>query len=389
MSHQPCVLRIPRSDDPTTFVLVHVSRSGKAALDLKLVATEGESPYVGAVKQSHLKNLRSKNYQGSDHEFEQILTSVLGQCSPAINAEAGGNTGLEVGASIRGSGEENKEMVITVRKRIDSITQRVASITLTQDDDQTIELFEWTGLMISRADALRQQISSLTDRLKAVEDTIRKLNAQLEELVEAKNEHENRLMTNFVQVLNEKKLKIRNQQRLLASAKVDMGKVSELRAATSGRGHRPTETSRSTKRRAADNMSEASDIDDEFERMDIVQKDQDHDNEDEVPDLEGRETPQPLEEETGTETQDEDEDMVSTSAPETDEKDEKRDQRIDKSGLPNLAPPASPPPRRDLPFARKAAANDRTKSSAPQRNQPAEFAETADETGGETDDDEL
>lgn len=48
MSDQACVLRIPRSDDPTTFVLVHVSRSGKAPLDLKLVATEGESPYVGA-----------------------------------------------------------------------------------------------------------------------------------------------------------------------------------------------------------------------------------------------------------------------------------------------------------------------------------------------------
>lgn len=93
-----------------------------------------------------------------------------------------------------------------------------------QDDDQTIELFEWTSLMISRADSLRQQISSLTERLQAAEDTISKLNSQLEELIEAKNEHENRLMMNFVQVLNEKKLKIRNQQRLLASAKVDMGK---------------------------------------------------------------------------------------------------------------------------------------------------------------------
>jgi predicted TIM-barrel fold metal-dependent hydrolase len=78
--------------------------------------------------------------------------------------------------------------------------------------------------MISRADTLDQQISSLTDRLQAAEDTIKKLNSQLEELVEAKNEHENHLMTSFVQVLNEKKLKIRNQQRLLASAKVDMGR---------------------------------------------------------------------------------------------------------------------------------------------------------------------
>lgn len=42
----------------------------------------------------------------------------------------------------------------------------------------------------------------------------------------AKIEHENRLVANFVQVLNEKKLKIRNQQRLLASATVDATKGS-------------------------------------------------------------------------------------------------------------------------------------------------------------------
>lgn len=42
----------------------------------------------------------------------------------------------------------------------------------------------------------------------------------------AKTEHENRLVANFVQVLNEKKLKIRNQQRLLASATVDATKGS-------------------------------------------------------------------------------------------------------------------------------------------------------------------
>lgn len=163
--------------------------------------------------------------------------------------------------------------------------------------------------------------------------------------------------------------------------------MSEIRAATSGRGHRPTDTSRSNKRKVADNIQETSDTDDEFERMDVDRaKDQDDYGEDEVTDLEGRETPQPLEEETETEDQD---DMVSTSPPRIDRKDEKRGQAMDKSDRPNLAPPPSPPPRRDLPFARKAAANDQAKSSVPRRDQPAEFAEQADETAGETDDDEL
>lgn len=42
------ILRIPRSDDPENFVLINVRKTGKSALDLKLVATEGEDPYVGS-----------------------------------------------------------------------------------------------------------------------------------------------------------------------------------------------------------------------------------------------------------------------------------------------------------------------------------------------------
>jgi hypothetical protein len=39
--------------------------------------------------------------------------------------------------------------------------------------------------------------------------------------MQAKTQHENQLVANFAQLLNEKKLKIRNQQRLLASATAD------------------------------------------------------------------------------------------------------------------------------------------------------------------------
>jgi predicted nucleic acid-binding Zn-ribbon protein len=101
------------------------------------------------------------------------------------------------------------------------LKQRVAVISLTQDDDQTIELFEWTGLMISKADALNHQVTSLSDRMQAAEATIAELNSQLDQLVTSRKDHEDYLMANFVRVLNEKKLKIRNQQRLLAAGKID------------------------------------------------------------------------------------------------------------------------------------------------------------------------
>lgn len=40
------VLKVPRSDDPDAYVLVNVSQKGKAGLDLRLAATEGENPYI-------------------------------------------------------------------------------------------------------------------------------------------------------------------------------------------------------------------------------------------------------------------------------------------------------------------------------------------------------
>ncbi len=44
------VLRIPRSDSPGDYVLVNVVSQRSTPLDLKLIATEGEAPYVGSGK---------------------------------------------------------------------------------------------------------------------------------------------------------------------------------------------------------------------------------------------------------------------------------------------------------------------------------------------------
>lgn len=82
-------------------------------------------------------------------------------------------------------------------------------------------MFEWSGLAAARAGELESQVIDLTDRYRAAEDAVQKLEEQLEELMRAKSQHETQLVANFVQLLNEKKLKIRNQQRLLASATAD------------------------------------------------------------------------------------------------------------------------------------------------------------------------
>lgn len=44
----PQILRVPRFDDPESFVLLRVSRPRSAVLDFDLAGTEGENPYTGS-----------------------------------------------------------------------------------------------------------------------------------------------------------------------------------------------------------------------------------------------------------------------------------------------------------------------------------------------------
>jgi len=370
---QPRVLRIPRSDQPPAYVLVHVTRSGSAVLDLKLVATEGENPYAVTICQSRVKQLRSKNYHGSDDEWVQILTHSLG-LDPPRTSHADWMSGIEVNSIIHDSGNDHLDMIISWRMRIDGITQKLGSITLPQNDDETIQLFEWAGAATSRADELEHQASSLIGRSSTAEDTINKLNSQLEELITAKSEHENQLISKFVQLLNEKKLKIRNQQRLLASARVDPSKISDLRSATSDRGLRHAGASRSSKRRAVSDSD--SETDEAFERMDVDQGSIE-DKDDEATDPRRQETPQPLEDETESE---EDKDVEFNLPPSHGKED-----GLAPSNRPGLVTPSSPPPRRELPFTRE------TNNNGTKRPADGESYPPLEDPGntGESSDDEL
>ncbi|CAI7620747.1 unnamed protein product [Penicillium glandicola] len=359
----PRILRFPRSDETGAFVLVHVSYIGPAPLDLSLMATEGESPYVSLVKKTRLKDLRAKNYQGSNDEWVKTVSLILGQCS-APPDEPDWATGLEASANISGS-DDNKEIVITIRKRVQTITQRLGGFVLKQDDEQAVELFEWTGLTAMRAHMLEQQVSSLTGRYRLAEDTIHMLSEQLEELMHAKSEHENRLVANFVQVLNEKKLKIRNQQRLLASATVDATKFSEIQASIPEESHGTAQKSHLAKRSAR----KMSDIDDSdgFEQMDIdpiqtdrvVSDDQDTDDEEELS------VPHPLDDEQNNSTMDDDSSQDESAQ------------------LKRISPARDiAPPQRNLPFTKR--------TGGPiKRAAPTKRSEDTEETAGETDDDEL
>ncbi|CAG8161763.1 unnamed protein product [Penicillium salamii] len=354
------VLRFERSDEPG-FVLVQVSRNGPAPLDLTLTATEGEAPYVSLVKQARLKDLRAKSYQGSEDEWRQILTFFLGQSAQSETPEC--VTGLEASATISNS-DQDKTLNITIRKRVQTITQRIGTLKLQQNDEQSIELLDWAGVSTARADELQLQVSSLASRYSRAEDTIRDLSQQLEELMQAKAQHETQLVANFVQILNEKKLKVRNQQRLLAAATVNPSRMSEIQA------HIPAEPPATTGRsyqakRSAGSLSDT-DASDDFERMDIDRSKSDRGPASGQGSIgAGHSTPQSPEEQVTSSTDDDSSQDQPTQQP------------------PRVVPgDDTAPPQRVLPFTKRTSGVTRsTVAAAAQDDSGA--------TGGETDDDEL
>lgn len=139
--------------------------------------------------------------------------------------------------------------------------------------------------------------------LKEKDEQNKKLEESFAELVALKNGHEKSLLEKFSLLLNEKKLKIRDQQRLLASSNVDPAKLKALQEARRDSRSRSAGPSRKGKRKAGDNAQEDSDSDGGFEKMDVdVKEEPAQDSEDED---QARRTPDA--ESTADETEDEDE----------------------------------------------------------------------------------
>ena len=94
-------------------------------------------------------------------------------------------------------------------------------MTLKQTDEEEVPLDEWTARAVELLDLAEAENEQLKKNVHGLKQTISNLHDQLQGLTEAKLQHDNSLLHNFSEILNSKKLKIRDQQRLLAGAKVD------------------------------------------------------------------------------------------------------------------------------------------------------------------------
>lgn len=83
------------------------------------------------------------------------------------------------------------------------------------------EVWDWAELAAEATKDARQHVGTLEQKLAESSETVTKLQEQLNSLTQAKQEHENALLQKFSELLNSKKLKIRDQQRLLSTAKLD------------------------------------------------------------------------------------------------------------------------------------------------------------------------
>lgn len=153
-------------------------------------------------------------------DWETVLRGTLLQ-QRVEGAARGALESIEVTATIA-----EDQIIVAVRKNTSGITQRLGEVILKKDEDQEIDTITWVSTAVVRSQALEQEVKELQNQFKKQGEVVAKLNEQLQNLIASQTDLKNTLFQKFAASLNKKKLKIRDQQRLLATAKVNQDKGS-------------------------------------------------------------------------------------------------------------------------------------------------------------------
>lgn len=202
---------------------------------------------------------RVSNSPCSPEEWEAILKYFLLRGDPVEGIEAGAEVKLEV------------SLTITVRRRVQGINQRLGTLALKYKEDEEVQLFDWCGAVALEREKFQETVATEMAKVTDLEARITELRNQLDELTQAKKDRESEILEKFCDILNEKKVKIREQQRLLAAARPgSSGHAISARVAqvASNQADRKAAPSRRAKRKALEDVSGggSSDSDDGFAR---------------------------------------------------------------------------------------------------------------------------
>ena len=216
-----------------------------------------------AVRERKLERLRDASYTGTPEEWEHILTyALVSRKDSPLSSDL--RQSLKIDCKIAGKGVKSK-LVVTLQTEVEGIDSKHGSIELAYSaDTEDVDLFGWTSQVATERDALQQELFEGKSHSQIAEETISSLQKQLKELVKAKEEHEKELLSKLTLLLNEKKLRIRSQQRQIA---IQDGSTTGSKARRS--------TGRPRKRKQDDRPPS---LDDElesegFEEMEVDEKD--------------------------------------------------------------------------------------------------------------------
>ncbi|GAP85625.1 putative mitotic apparatus protein p62-like protein [Rosellinia necatrix] len=252
------VLRFPISGQEHGSFLLEVSSNGSRPLDLKLIGSESTAVFVVKLRHKKIDEYKAAPDHCTSEEWEQILTSIFIDLKIVPD--------IEVRADVQSDGTS---VTLSFRKNIQGITQRIGSIKLEENDKTEISPFDWCVSAITSRTKVAGELAAAATRIESLEHSIEELKAQLDDFITTKEEDETQMLEKLRDLLNEKKLKIRQQQRLLAAANVDPKKLAKMGGGDGSDVHRNAGSSRSGKRKAP--VKEEDDESNGLEMMDIDQ----------------------------------------------------------------------------------------------------------------------
>ncbi|KAF9701205.1 hypothetical protein EKO04_000134 [Ascochyta lentis] len=350
-------------------VVIEVQQHGAHQLDVRLVACEGESPYVVNIKQSELPTWQHK-FKGTNAEWEAVLAHFLLQKQLAPDQ-------ANVWNGVRMVYTLNKhDLQVSIRQDVQGIKVTLGEIVLPKDDEFEFNPFEWAQASAQAHSQTLQELAQVKTRIDSEKDTIAELHAQLDDFIKTKNEAETAMLQQFMELLNEKKRKIRDQSRLLAGAKVDKSTALAIQSART-ETPRKAGPSRSSKRKAparAAKVVHEQDSDSDQMEIEEAKTEEQHDDED---------VSRPATPDRGSDVETESEDDASDSG-----------LRVTAESTSTVAQPTGeaaplrdgPPPPRALPFGR---AGTRSQGLAKRAPAPLPTSDDDDDDDDETEEEEL
>ncbi|KAI0378388.1 hypothetical protein F5Y04DRAFT_149229 [Hypomontagnella monticulosa] len=250
------ILRFPISGKEDEYFLLEASSNGSRPLDLKLIGSESTAVFITKLRHKRIGDYKASGGPCSQEEWEEILTSALINQQPVPD--------VEIKADVQSDGTS---VSLSFRKNIQGITQRLGSIKLEEDEKTEISPFDWCVSAIGTREKVGEDLAAATVKIQNLEDSLKELREQLDDLIKTKEEDETQLLEKFRDLLNEKKVKIRQQQRLLASATVDPEMLANVGGSHDTQKHE-AQASRASKRKVKE---EPESSDDGFEKMDVVE----------------------------------------------------------------------------------------------------------------------